>query len=386
MEQQTLVLPTTAKSLGFHGDFKNFVSFNIPSGVENVCFTGLKNLENINVSEGVKQFSIYECNKVTKLKLPYSTEEVWFGECENLATLNSDRAIENINIYSAYDCPNLKLDIYLHDIKDNPAACPDNDSEGPYRNSGITSVTIELGCFYYTTTVYKYVNGQMVPDGTTDVVAYEKSWFRGMKNLKEINVVNGKKFYSIDGVLYWSEDGKHKDEDDLLAYPAGKSTASNYTLPSWVKCMYYYALDSCKFTSVTILENASSNFYWDTSWIYEASVFTGCNAKLRVIKHSAGMSGYSTKGDLADELYINSNRIEYYKGSKYTITYKLNGGKNSSKNPKSYTAGDDTITLTNPTRKGYTFCGWKRNDVTSGFENTTERYRHFRIIPLQLFG
>ncbi|MCM1568095.1 MAG: InlB B-repeat-containing protein [Roseburia sp.] len=43
---------------------------------------------------------------------------------------------------------------------------------------------------------------------------------------------------------------------------------------------------------------------------------------------------------------------------KYTITYKLNGGKNSSKNPSTYTKSSATITLKNPTRTGYTFKGW----------------------------
>lgn len=42
----------------------------------------------------------------------------------------------------------------------------------------------------------------------------------------------------------------------------------------------------------------------------------------------------------------------------YKITYKLNGGKNVSSNPKSYSVTTSTITLKKPTRKGYTFVGW----------------------------
>ncbi len=54
----------------------------------------------------------------------------------------------------------------------------------------------------------------------------------------------------------------------------------------------------------------------------------------------------------------------------YTITYKLNGGKNNSKNPKTYTTASKTITLKKPTRKGFTFKGWykdsaKKKKVTS---------------------
>lgn len=46
---------------------------------------------------------------------------------------------------------------------------------------------------------------------------------------------------------------------------------------------------------------------------------------------------------------------------KYRITYQLNGGKNSSKNPKTYTITAKTIKLKNPTRKGYKFVGWYSN-------------------------
>ena len=46
---------------------------------------------------------------------------------------------------------------------------------------------------------------------------------------------------------------------------------------------------------------------------------------------------------------------------KYTITYKLDGGKNSSKNPKKYTVETSKITLKSPTRKGYKFVGWYSN-------------------------
>ena len=42
----------------------------------------------------------------------------------------------------------------------------------------------------------------------------------------------------------------------------------------------------------------------------------------------------------------------------YTITYYLNGGKNSLANPSGYYG---SVTLKNPTRKGYTFAGWYKD-------------------------
>lgn len=42
----------------------------------------------------------------------------------------------------------------------------------------------------------------------------------------------------------------------------------------------------------------------------------------------------------------------------YKITYNLDGGKNTSQNPASYTAQSKTITLQSPTKNGYKFLGW----------------------------
>lgn len=41
----------------------------------------------------------------------------------------------------------------------------------------------------------------------------------------------------------------------------------------------------------------------------------------------------------------------------YNISYTLNGGTNNTSNPSSYTV-NDTVTLGEPTRTGYTFTGW----------------------------
>ena len=45
----------------------------------------------------------------------------------------------------------------------------------------------------------------------------------------------------------------------------------------------------------------------------------------------------------------------------YTITYNLDGGTEESANPKGYTFKTGTITLSAPTKQGYTFAGWSLN-------------------------
>ena len=84
--------------------------------------------------------------------------------------------------------------------------------------------------------------------------------------------------------------------------------------------------------------------------------FTGWNTK----KDGSGKS-YSNKEKVKNLTSKDGGSVTLYaqwKKTKYKITYKLNSGKNSSKNPATYTYTTSTITLKNPTRTGYDFAGW----------------------------
>lgn len=54
----------------------------------------------------------------------------------------------------------------------------------------------------------------------------------------------------------------------------------------------------------------------------------------------------------------------------YTITYHLDGGTDSG-NPTTYTVESEAITLSNPTRTGYTFAGWTGTDITGTSSTVT---------------
>ena len=100
---------------------------------------------------------------------------------------------------------------------------------------------------------------------------------------------------------------------------------------------------SYKVTTTTIeLKKPTRKGYDFVGW-YSDSKF-----KKQVSKIDKG-----TTGDI--KLYAK------WKAKEYTIKYKLNGGKNSSRNPKKYTVETSKITLKSPTRKGYKFVGWYSN-------------------------
>lgn len=95
------------------------------------------------------------------------------------------------------------------------------------------------------------------------------------------------------------------------------------------------------YTSKVTLKNPTKKGYTFKGW-YTNSKFT---SKSKVTSVSKG------------------NKTLYAKWSKksYKITYKLNGGKNSAKNPSKYTVTTSKISLKSPTKKGYTFKGWYSN-------------------------
>ncbi len=82
--------------------------------------------------------------------------------------------------------------------------------------------------------------------------------------------------------------------------------------------------------------------------------------------------GYTFDGWYDDSTMISSNGTWKFTSNKtyvahwttidYSITYNLNGGTNDLSNPSTYTV-EDNITLSSPTKKGYTFLGWYSNDT-----------------------
>lgn len=79
----------------------------------------------------------------------------------------------------------------------------------------------------------------------------------------------------------------------------------------------------------------------------------------------------SVVGDKVYNLTTTANGKFYvtpvFEKIQYSITYNLNGGKITNENSSVITVGT-TLTLTEPTREGYTFAGW---EVTSGSANVT---------------
>jgi len=91
-------------------------------------------------------------------------------------------------------------------------------------------------------------------------------------------------------------------------------------------------------SNVTVTATPSAGYSFDGWWKGETKV-------------SSSVSYSFTIGNEDVELTARFTPVSY------AITYVLNGGTNNVKNPMSYTV-EDSLSLYNPTRNGYTFSGW----------------------------
>lgn len=334
------------------GDNEKITDITWASYISNVS-EYLGSMTTLTIHEGVSSVNIWEYSALTTLNLPSTITRVDFWRNPNLATVNCPKSFDQICVTKTEDCPKLAIDVHLIPVEGYKAQGFVN---GSYKNSGITSITIDAGFLTYN--------------------QLKKDTFKDCPNLKGIYIKGESKFTSQDGVLFW--------EDDLFAYPAGKSYAGDYTVPSFVKCIYVYAFDRCKFTSITIPEDINPKYYWDYSVIESYQDENGewknrsikvmsriPNTKIRVVKGTPACDSYEDEA-IPNWLYIPQEQVEYYLGSVRKISYELNGGVNHPDNPKTHQLGANYVTLKDPTREGYTFLGWRRNDYKSEYVNNTE--------------
>ncbi len=314
-------------------------------GRDSINMSRFKNspITTINFIEGLKHVTVRgsgneQCGKnLTTINLPNSVKSFAAYGCPNLSSLNCAKHFSQIDI-SLRDCPKLHLEVWVK-----------GKSMKDFSNTGITKITINVSSWG------KY--------------GWLKDSLQDCPYLKEIVLTGKNNYYFIkNGMLCWKKQ-KNSKEYDIIAYPAGKSTAGNFTLPKNVKCVYYGAFDRCRFKTITIPENITDDWYWDVS----NSLLKGNGAVLCLVRDSAADTEDGKVKNLAKRLGVAPKRIRYKFGNTYRISYKLKGGRNAAGNPKTYRAGQ-IKKLKKPTRKGYKFLGWKRSGKTRGtYCNTTER-------------
>lgn len=348
-----IILPQTAESIG---NFANSSLTNVilPASVKKIneyAFKGCSHLKSINISN-----------------VTYIGAEA-FKNCSSLASIGSWP--KNLDIFGSeafYGCKDLHVAVY--DPRDN--------YNKEFDFSGVTSITF-----------------------SKELMAVMDDSLRGLKDLKEINIDGGittKKYYmSKDGVLYsrnfYLEEYKTEKTGkwELIKYPAKKSVGINYTIPDFVFELREFAFENCRFSQIHIPVTVSGfNEYWACE--------DGTPTSNKKIKNGDTIAYFGPFGlmDNKPEIYLVKYSYAYYtflygqkakketislwsygaangegtkisavypsykleNGPKIKISYKLNGGTNSKKNPSTMTAGT-TIKIYEPTKSGYIFDGWE---------------------------
>lgn len=287
----------------------------------------------------IKKFAFWQCSTLKEVDLSQTEiaeiETASFYKCNSLKMIKLSKKTTNIGKGAFWGCDNLKYVITNLKRTDINADAFDN-----YAEIIVSPYVYEI----------KYDG-----NGATKGKMSTKACAAGQKEKLSKNKFE-KKGYTFAG---WNTqpDGKGTFyEENAYVKNLTKKADEVVTLYAQWKAAQYqitYNLNggknnkknpkTYKITSKTIkLSNPSKKGYVFKGWYCDKK----CTKKVTSIKK--GSTGKVT-------LYAK------WAKEKYTITYKLNGGKNNKKNPKIYTITSKMIKLAAPTRKGYVFKGWYRD-------------------------
>ena len=274
------------------------------------------------------------CTELTSITIPDSVTSIGnstFSGCHRLTSVTIPDSVTSIGDYAFYDCTGLQNVLY----------------KGTEQQK--SKITIIVSNDPLLKTVWHYNYGKYtvnyVLNGGTNNKSNPAVY---TKETATITLKNPTK--SGYAFLGWYKESAFKTKVSSIV----KGSTGNITLyAKWEKVYTItYKLNGGTNNSsnpktyrssgaAITLKNPTRKGYTFKGW------FSDSRLKNKITKIAKGSSG---------------NKNIYAKWAKtYKITYKLNGGKNNSKNPKTYTKIDATIILKSPTRKGYVFKGWYKD-------------------------
>ena len=334
-----IVIPDSVTSIGKYAfsDCDGLTVVTIPDsvtslgdGVFSTC-TYLKNVTLSNRITSIPEYMFFACEALTDITIPEGVTSVGhaaFYDCGKMTSVTLPNSMVSIEGSAFRNC-NMLTDVYYNGIKAQWDAVIIENENNPLLNA-----TLHVWEEY--TVTYNLNGGTNHADNPK---SYTK--FDATITLKDPT----RKGYTFKG---WYSDSKLTKKVTKIA---SGSTGNKTLYAKWAKTYTItYKLNGgtnnksnpksyTKIDATITLKNPTRKGYTFKGW-YSDSKF-----KKKVTKIAKGSTG---------------NKTLYAKWAKntYKITYKLNKGKNSAKNPKTYTVTTKTITLKNPTRKGYTFIGW----------------------------
>ena len=408
-------VPSSVKSIGYGAFFgcSGLKSITIPSGVTgigNLAFFGCENLNSIKLPDSISNIGIgafwgtgyyfnedkwtngvlyinnhliqadeYLSGKYTVKSGTKTIADSAFSFCESLTDVVMPEGVVNIGSYVFDGCSSLKsitIPISVKSIGDDILSdCTSltdvyyAGSTGDWDNISVEKEINEQlfkATMHYALSGYKYYvafSGNCATSGSMSKIT---CWSES-ENLLTANAFK-KKGYTFVG---WNT----KADGSGISY-ADKQTVESLSEKANATVTLYAQWEKTKYTITYNLNGGVNNEANPDSYYITTSKITLKNPTRTgyTFKGWYSNSNYKTKvTSIAQGSTGNKTLYAKWEKTKYTITYSLNGGTNSSSNPKSYYITTSDITLKNPTRKGYTFEGWYSDSSYTNKVETIEQ-------------
>lgn len=299
----------------------------IPSGVEVIeeaAFESCKELTRINFPEGLKEIKKYafvDCASLNGVSFPSTLKMIGegaFSDCSSLTSVVIPGTVSTVDNCAFAGCKEL-ADVTLE--------------------NGITT----LGDAVFS--VNNSLEELVIPSSVQTILENAECFFEYCNGLKYV-VNNSNCVIPLPVVTghYWTKKG---DSTHITQIGYGIACRDDYNSSTKYSVSFNSnggtavapIKDIVKGKKITKPIDPKKKGYTFSGWYKESS--------------------FASKWDFdKDSVEKNITLYAKWKKNTYTITYKLNSGKNNSKNPKNYTVTSNTIILQKPTRKGYTFKGW----------------------------
>lgn len=267
----------------------------------------------------------------------------------------------------------------------------------PDNKNGYTIDNLPLTLYQPTKKGYNftgwYLNNQLVeylPENTLGEITLVATWELATYNL----------FYNLDGGILESENPTTYTMND--EFILNNPTKNGYNFLGWyVNDVKIEKIEKGTTGNLTLLAK------WELQkHTIEFNSNGGTNVSNQIVNHFDKVLepdhptrlGYDFLGwfigedeyDFNNEVTTNLELVAKWQIINYNINYDLNDSINNSSNPSSYTV-EDTISLLNPTKKGYIFVGWYVNDNkveqinlgTTGHLTLVAKWRTYQISEIK---
>lgn len=406
---RSIYIASTVTSIGESAFASNFwiENITIPSSVTSIgehCFDNCKRLKSINITNGITKIedgTFNECISLSSIAIPNKVTEIGkeaFRKCSSLSNIAIPSSVTIIHKAAFQGCTRLNSFTFPASIQ----------KTGEFILEDCTRLRSVYFCgnppllwkkyntdshpriFWNieTTAYYPYNNAQWNKETRQVLAGGDGKITWAMWNpstgtvIKENDIKHdlSKATITLSKTTY-KYDGKIKTPSVTVKYNGKKLSTSDYSV-TYKDNRYAgtatvevigkgnYSGTVKKAFTITAGKKIPIIFNGNGGKASKAKINVSIGAKYGTLP-TAKLKGYkflgwftSKKGGkrITKTSYVEIKKKQtlyaQWKKENYTISYNLNGGNNSKKNPNTYTVSTKTFSLANPTRKGYVFKGW----------------------------